>query len=83
MKRAKHSCQPSYHILVQIKFWQVVCQLKAHCRMAQCKDTILKMEQSSTNSNVIKGSVSTGLLSFSVSAQNQAMSQKVSVVSHV
>ena len=47
---------------------------------------ILKMEQGSTNSTVIKGSVSMALLSFNVTkdsgmALNQAVSQKVGILS--
>ena len=52
--------------------------------MAQCKETILKMEEWSTNSTVIKRSVSMALLSFSATkdcgmAPNQAVCQKVSI----
>ena len=52
--------------------------------MAQWKEMILKMEECSTNSTVIKGSVSTALPSFNVTkdsgmAQNQAVSQKVGI----
>ena len=51
--------------------------------MGQCRETILKMEEFSTNSTVIKDSVSMVLLSFIVTkdsgmAQNQAVSQMVS-----
>ena len=52
--------------------------------MAQCTETILKMEQWSTNSTVIKGSVSMVLLSFIVTkdsgmALHHAVSQMVSI----
>ena len=52
--------------------------------MAQCKEMILKMEEWSTNSTVIKRSVSMALLSFNVMkdcgmAPNQAVCQKVSI----
>ena len=52
--------------------------------MAQYKETILKMEEWSTNSAVIKDFVSMALLSFTVTKDsgmdlNQAVSQKVSI----
>ena len=70
--------------LVQIKFLQAVYRSRTHCRMAQCKGTTLKMEEWSTSSNVIKGSVSRVLTSFIVTkdsgmALHQAVSQKVSI----
>ena len=69
---------------MQIKFLQAVYQLRTHCRMAQCRETILKMEELSTNLTVIKGSVLMGLLSFIVTkdsgmALHQAVIQKVSI----
>ena len=52
--------------------------------MAQCREMILNMEEWSTNSTVIRGSVSMALLSFIVTkdsgmALNQAVSQMVSI----
>ena len=54
------------------------------CRMAQCRETILKMEEWSTNSTVKRGSVSMALLSSIVTkdsgiALHQAVSQMVSI----
>ena len=57
---------------------------RTRCRMAQCRETILKMEEWSTNSTVKRASVSVALLSFIVTkgsgmALHQAVSQMVSI----
>ena len=54
------------------------------CRMAQCRETIRKMELWSSNSTVKRGSVSMALLSLNVTkdsgmALHQAVSQMVSI----
>ena len=70
---------------VQIQFLQAVYQSAiTRCRMVQCRETILKMEEWSTNSTVIRGSVSMALLSLNVTkeigmALHQAVSHMVSI----
>ena len=70
----------------QFKLLQAVYRSITHFRMAQCRETILKMVEWSTNSTAIRGSVLTALMLFSVIKDsgmvlNQAVSQKVSVLS--
>ena len=55
-----------------------------HCRMGQFRETILKMEEWSTNFTVIKGSISMALLSLNVTRDsgmvlNQDATQKVRI----
>ena len=71
-------------VLVQLTFLQHVWRSTTHCRMAQCRETILKMEEWSINSTVVRGSISMALLSFIVikecgMALHQAVNQTVSI----